>query len=193
MFSALIAAIIVAASAATLYRVSSSQKQLPPPEPDDQPDIGPRTVEQLRINDVIEIDLIDFVVVGLFEFEEDGHSWKTAQISDGTNEQFLTIGISRAGKPKFRLTRPVKIDVAPYPPTTLLVENNPVELSKKGTATVRMRGNAARGGNTSGRCRYWLYGNIEGDTIIAEQWGEDFIVYSGKIVDGTSIEFMQAS
>ena len=62
-----------------------------------------RGVAELRVDDVLTIDGKDFLVEGMINYDEDGHRWIGARVVDGSDVQWLVVGIERAGTGAMRL------------------------------------------------------------------------------------------
>jgi Domain of unknown function (DUF4178) len=161
-----------------------------------------RTISDLRVDDVLTMDGRDFICEGLISYDEDGHRWKGSRVVDGTDVQWLVIGLERAASTSTRLLK--QDDSTPitgYPPEAMVIGETRYVLDKRGAATCSLFGDigglgALKKGRPEGhveRCRWWLYSAPGDDTLLVEQWGSDYRVLRGKkIVDGT-IELIPGS
>ncbi|MEO8700650.1 MAG: DUF4178 domain-containing protein [Kofleriaceae bacterium] len=161
-----------------------------------------RTISDLRVDDVLTMDGRDFICEGMISYDEDGHRWKGSRVVDGTDVQWLVIGLERASSSSTRLLK--QDDSTPitgYPPEAIVVGEVRYVLDKRGAATCSLFGDigglgALKKGRPEGhveRCRWWLYSAPGDDTLLVEQWGSDYRVLRGKkIVDGT-IELIPGS
>lgn len=153
-----------------------------------------RTVRDLRVDDVLTIDGKDFLCEGLIAYDEDGHRWSAGRVVDGTDVQWLVVGIERVGSGATRLL--AQDDTHPitgYPPEAIVIGEVRYVLDKRGAATCHLHGDIGPLGDLKKdrpaghveRCRWWLYSAPGDDTLLVEQWGADYRVLRGKkIVDG---------
>ncbi|HEY1555296.1 MAG TPA: DUF4178 domain-containing protein [Kofleriaceae bacterium] len=161
-----------------------------------------RTIRDLRVDDVVTIDGRDFLCEGLVSYDEDGHRWLGGRVVDGSDVRWLVIGIERTGAGAMRLLGDdTSTPITGYPPEAIVIGEHRYALDKRGTATCELRGDlAGLGGGAKDRpaahverCRWWLYNAPGEDTLLVEQWGEDFRVLLGKKVGEGTVELMQAS
>jgi hypothetical protein len=161
-----------------------------------------RTIRDLRVDDVLQMDGKDFLVEGLIAYDEDGHRWSGARIVDGKDVSWLVIGLERASASSVRLLQEdTETAISGYPPEAIVVGEVRYAMDKRGTATCSLFGDvgslaALKAGRPEGhveRCRWWLYNAPGDDTLIVEQWGADYRVLRGKkAVEGT-IELIPGS
>lgn len=161
-----------------------------------------RSVRDLRVDDVLTMDGKDFLVEGVISYDEDGHRWLGGRIVDGTDVQWLLIGLERASASSTRVLRQDDAHpIAGYPPEALVIGEVRYVLDKRGAATCQLFGDigglgALKKDRPEGhveRCRWWLYSAPGDDTLLVEQWGSDYRVLRGKkVVDGT-IELIPGS
>ncbi len=161
-----------------------------------------RTVRDLRVDDVLTMDGKDFLCEGLIAYDEDGHRWSSARVVDGSDVQWLLVGIERAGGGAMRLL--VQDDaqsISGYPPEALVIGEVRYVLDKRGAATCQLHGDVGTLGDLkknrpSGhveRCRWWLYGAPGEDTLMIEQWGADYRVLRGKKIGEGTMELIPGS
>jgi hypothetical protein len=207
----LVALLIVVGGSAGIAAVIAYQrrKQLGTgrPEPKALPGAGDklleRTIRDLKVGDVLTMDGKDFLVEGTVGYDEDGHRWLGGRIVDGSDVQWLVVGMERAGAAPVRLLRQdTETEVAGYPPEALVIADIRYALDKRGTATCKLAGDVGNlgGGKTAGRpeghverCRWWLYNGAGDDTLILEQWGSDFRLLRGKKVAADTIDLIPGS
>jgi Domain of unknown function (DUF4178) len=161
-----------------------------------------RGVGDLRVDDVLTIDGKDFLVEGMINYDEDGHRWSSARVVDGTDVQWLLVGIERVGGSSTRLlAQDDATQIAGYPPEVLVIGEVRYALDKRGAATCALHGDlgslgALKKDRPDGhveRARWWLYSAPGDDTLLLEQWGSDYRVLRGKkVVEGT-IELIPGS
>lgn len=161
-----------------------------------------RTVRDLRVNDILTIDGRDFLAEGLLSYDEDGHRWTAGRVVDNKDVRWLVIGIERAGAGATRLMSQDETTVITgYPPEAIVVGEVRFALDKRGAATCKLEGDVGPLGDMKKnrpdvhveRCRWWLYAAPGDDTLLVEQFGQDYRVLRGKkVVDGT-IELMPGS
>jgi hypothetical protein len=161
-----------------------------------------RTVQDLRVNDVLTIDGRDFICEGVIHYDEDGHRWVAGRVVDNKDIRWVMVGLERTGSSATRLLAlDEQTQIAGYPPEALVIGETRFTLDKRGTATCSLKGDVgALGGLTKDRpeghterCRWWLYSAPGEDTIVIEQWGADFRVLKGKKVGDATIELMPGS
>jgi hypothetical protein len=159
-----------------------------------------RTIADLRVGDILTYEGKDFLVEGVVEYDEDGHRWNAGRMVDGDVKHWAVIGMERGGAFIIRLMREdTSVDVEGYPPETLLVGEARFSLDKRGAATATMKGDTglgrpnSEGLETSERCRWWLYDTPGEDTLIVEQWGNEFRVLRGAKVEREAIDMMPGS
>jgi hypothetical protein len=161
-----------------------------------------RTVRDLRVDDVLTIDGKDFLVEGMINYDEDGHRWTGARVVDGSDVQWLVVGIERAGAGSMRLlAQDDATQIAGYPPEVLVIGEVRYALDKRGAATCALHGDlgplgALKKDRPDGhveRARWWLYSAPGDDTLLLEQWGSDYRVLRGKKVGESTLELIPGS
>jgi len=156
-----------------------------------------RTIRNLRVGDVLTIDGRDFLVEGTIGYDEDGHRWTGARVVDGADCRWLVVGIERVGSSPVRLlTHDAENEVSGYPPETIVIGEQRYALEKRGTATCKLSGDLGTlgaGGDKVARCRWWLYNGAGDDTLVLEQWGDDFRTLRGKRVAPATIDLIPGS
>lgn len=160
-----------------------------------------RTLRDLRVNDVVTMDGRDYVCEGLVAYDEDGHRWCGGRLVDGTESHWLVMGIERTGSGTPRLMATDSTQITGYPPEALVIGEVRYTLDKRGTATCKLSGDVGglgglkkdRPENHVERCRWWLYSAPGDDSMIVEQWGDDYRVLRGKKVDGGTIDLIPGS
>lgn len=209
MFTGLLIAILIVAGAATVIAggvvLAQRKRQLPggsnplalPSGSDDQ--LLERTIRDLRPGDVLTYEGKDFLVEGVISYDEDGHRWSAGRIVDGNDTRWMVVGMERGGAFIVRVAQVIDFEIEGYPPETLHVGDDRFVQDKKGTATARMAGDTGMGGNNAGgmdtvmRCRWWLYDRPGDDTLVVEQWSDEFRVLRGKKVNPALIDLMPGS
>ncbi|MEZ4362021.1 MAG: DUF4178 domain-containing protein [Kofleriaceae bacterium] len=160
-----------------------------------------RTLRDLRIHDVVTMDGNDYLCEGVVSYDEDGHRWCGARLVDGAVSHWLIVGIERTGATTPRLCAIDSMSVSGYPPEAMVVGELRYTLDKRGTATCKLAGDVGdlgglkkdRPENHVERCRWWLYSAPGDDSMIIEQWGEDYRVLRGKKIDGSTIDLIPGS
>ena len=161
-----------------------------------------RTVRDLRVDDVLTIDGKDFLVEGMISYDEDGHRWIAGRIVDGGDVKWLLIGIERAAASSTRLlAQDSTTPLTGYPPEALVIGETRYVLDKRGAATCSLYGDvgglgAMKKDRPEGhveRCRWWLYNATGDDTLIVEQWGQDYRMLRGKKVGDGTVELIPGS
>ncbi len=208
MFTALIITLLVVAGAATavgaglaLGRRQRALEGRPAPKALPGASMIERGLRELRVGDVVTYDGKDFLVEGVLGYDEDGHTWIGGKLTDGADARWMIIGIERLGQLQARmLTEDSQLELAGYPPETILAENKRYNLEKRGTATVRLSGEIGTlaGAKTTRpdtveRCRWWLYNGTDDDTLIVEQWGGEYRALRGKIAPADHLDLIPGS
>jgi hypothetical protein len=160
-----------------------------------------RTLRELRVNDVVTIDGRDYLCEGVVSYDEDGHRWVAGYIVDGAEKYWLLIGIERTGASTPRLLSTDATPVSGYPPEAMVVGEQRFSLDKRGTATCKLAGDVGGLANLKKdrpdghveRCRWWLYSAPGDDSMIIEQWGDDYRTLRGKKIDGATIDLIPGS
>jgi hypothetical protein len=161
-----------------------------------------RTVRDLRVGDVLTIDGRDFICEGLIEYDEDGHRWLAGRCVDARDVRWVLVGLERTGSSASRLlTQDETTQISGYPPEALVIGDLRYAIDKRGTATCQLRGdvgplgamNKDRPEGHTERCRWWLYSAPGDDTMVVEQWGQDYRVLRGKKVGDATIDLMPGS
>jgi hypothetical protein len=160
-----------------------------------------RTLRDLRVNDVITMDGRDYVCEGMVNYDEDGHRWGGGRVVDGADSRWLIIGIERTGAGTPRCLTVDATPITGYPPEALVIGELKYSLEKRGTATCKLAGDVGGLGNLKKdrpdnhveRCRWWLYNAPGDDTMLIEQWGDDYRVLRGKKVDAGTIDLIPGS
>ena len=154
-----------------------------------------RTIRDLRVDDVLIMDSKDFLCEGLISYDEDGHKWVAGRVVDAGVVHWLVMGIERASSNSTRMMQ--QDDSTPitgYPPEAIVIGDIRYVLDKRGAATCQLTGDVGglaglkkdRPAGHVERCRWWLYGAPGEDTLLVEQWGNDYRVLRGKkVVEGT--------
>jgi hypothetical protein len=123
-------------------------------------------------------------------------------VVDGSNVQWLIVGIERAGSGALRLlTQDDATQISGYPPEVLVIGELRYALDKRGAATCGLRGDlgplgALKKDRPDGhveRVRWWLYSAPGDDTLLLEQWGSDYRVLRGKKVGDSTLELIPGS
>ena len=210
MFTGLLIAILIVAGAATAVAAGvvvaqrkrhqlsgSSQLALPGGSGDK---LLERTIRDLRTGDILTFEGKDFLVEGVISYDEDGHRWSAGRIVDGNDKRWMVVGMERGGSLIVRVAQVIDLEIEGYPPEALHVGEDRFVQDKKGTATARCSGDTGMGGtgNAGGmdtvmRCRWWLYDRPGDDTLIVEQWSDEFRVLRGKKVNPALIDLMPGS
>lgn len=161
-----------------------------------------RTVRDLRVDDVLTMDGRDFLVEGLIAYDEDGHRWTGARIVDGSDVQWLVVGLDRASASSIRvLARDDSAPITGYPPEAQVIGEVRYALDKRGAATCQLFGDLGGLGGMQKdrpeghveRCRWWLYSAPGDDTVLVEQWGSDYRTLRGKKVGDGVVELIPGS
>ncbi len=154
-----------------------------------------RSLNELRVGDIVQYDHRDFLVEGVVDYDEDGHKWVGARMIDGADVFWLVVGMERiASKTSIRLLDIDRdLDINGYPPEVLLAGGKRYTLDKRGSASGRFHGDVGelpkdRGkgaGKTVERCRWWRYEGTGEDTLLIEQWAGEYRVLRGeRLIDG---------
>lgn len=159
-----------------------------------------RTISDLRVGDVLTYEGRDFLVEGVVQYDEDGHRWNAGRMVDGDDKHWVVVGLERGGAFVIRLMREDEsVNIEGYPPEVLLVGETRFALDKRGAATATMKGDTGLGRpnsdgmETAERCRWWLYDTPGQETLIVEQWGNEFRVLRGTKLERDAVDLMPGS
>jgi hypothetical protein len=212
MFTALLIAILIIAGAATvvgggllwsaqrrkaLERGASAPRLLG----SDGPRLLERGIRDMRPGDVVQQGGRDWVVEGVLHYDEDGHRWVTGRLIDVQDTRWMVVGMDRIGSTSVRVMQSEEsVDLGGYPPEALEVGGKRYQLERRGTATVKIVGDAGAvpGGKDLApesvlRCRWWRYQAAGPDCLLVEQWGGDFRVLRGVTVPDDDVDLMPGS
>jgi hypothetical protein len=160
-----------------------------------------RGLRELKAGDVVTLDGNDYLCEGVIQYDEDGHRWVGGRLVDNTDVRWCVVGLERVGNEQIRILQQDATEISGYPPEALVIGEVRYALDKRGTATCRVSGDlgnllGARAGKLDGaveRCRWWLYSAPGDDTVVLEQWGQDYRVLKGKKVAAGTIELIPGS
>jgi hypothetical protein len=187
----------MAAGGFVAYRVGKARgrKQLAPP--------ATRTIERglkdVRVDDVLQYSGRDWLVEGVIEYEEDGHRWRAARMSDSPDERWCMVGLERQGEMTVRvLALAGDMELSAYPPDVIQREGVSFKMTQRGTATAHLNGNlgvlkAPMGAGKVGRCRWWRYEAVGDKTLIIEQWGDVYRALVGTFVPRDDVDLLSGS
>ncbi len=195
MLWVLILLVVVLAGGLAGYRLSRQRRPaLPAP---DATALLERTIKDVRPNDIVQHDGKDYLVEGVVQYDEDGHTWRCARMVDAGVEKWLLVGLERGGVLTVRILVPASLEVTGYPPETLDVGGVSHKLDKRGTATATFQGELpglpGAGDGASSRCRWWKYQAAGDKVLLVEQWGDFYRALAGETVKPDDIELLAAS
>ncbi|HLU66025.1 MAG TPA: DUF4178 domain-containing protein [Kofleriaceae bacterium] len=214
MFTALLIAVLIIAGATTVVGgglVWQHQRRRALERAGSEPKLlgsgsgGSRVIErgprQMRPGDIIQHDGRDWLVEGVVHYDEDGHRWLAGRLVDVKETRWLVAGMDRAGQGALLLLEPdPSIEVGSYPPEAIAAGERRYLLERRGTATVRIEGDAGGlpaappgGPPTVLRCRWWRYAAAGDARILVEQWGQDFRTLRGAELGAGAVELMPGS
>lgn len=214
MFTALLIAVLIVAGATTVIggglvfahqRRRALERGSDPKLLGSGDDGGLRSVErgprEMRPGDIMQHGGRDWLVEGVLHYDEDGHRWVAGRLVDVDEVRWLVIGMDRAGATGARLLADDReIEVGGYPPDVLVVGDKRYPLERRGTATVKISGDAGAilgardlAPESVLRCRWWRYQAAGPDTILVEQWGGDFRTLRGAAVSDGDLDLMPGS
>lgn len=173
------------------------RKALPP---NDQ-QLLERGITDIRTNDVVQYMNDDWLVEGVFIFEEDGHKWRIAHMMDGGKTFWLLVGVDKTPGVNVRLLEQARdLGFEGYPPDAINYEDLKYTLSRKGTASAKLSGDvgAIPGSpdlqtTSSLRCRWWLYEAAGQNCLLIEQWGETYRHLKGQKLSPDALDLLPAS
>lgn len=160
-----------------------------------------RGIADLRAGDVIQTDGRDFLVEGLIRYDEAGRQWLAGRLIDGRDVRWLVVALERTGAAATLYELERDFELSGYPPEVLEVGGQRYRFDKRGTATARLFGEVGPLGASQGaldpasvhRCRWWLYRTAGDDSLLVEQWGDDYRVLRGRRVSDADLEMMPGS
>ncbi|MBT8492356.1 MAG: DUF4178 domain-containing protein [Deltaproteobacteria bacterium] len=213
MFTALLIAILIVTGAATVVGgglvlaaarrrelgAGEAPKQLPAAP---QSKSGERGFRELRVGDIVQHENEDYLVEGVINFDEDGHRWLGARLTDGENDRWLYVGMERMGSASKRfLDIDDNLELSGFPPEKITIGGTRYALEKRGAATTRLSGDVGSLPGIEGlspesvfRCRWWRYQGAGSATMVVEQWSGEFRALRGSELTSTdAIEMMPGS
>jgi hypothetical protein len=160
-----------------------------------------RTIRDVRVDDVVQHDGTDYLVEGIIQYDEDGHTWRAVRVVDGGKVKWLLIGLERGPVLTVRwLTAATDLELTAYPPDTIERANVTYKQAQRGTATVSVQGNVSDVPGTKGlaagaalRCRWWRYSAAGEKALLVEQWGDSYRALAGETVPTDDVELLAAS
>lgn len=162
-----------------------------------------RTVNDLRVGDIIQHDGRDYLVECVVAYDEDGHRWSAGRLVDGKDVLWLVAGMERLGsKDSIRLlVTDSDMELSGYPPETLVRDDVRFNLETRGTASAKFAGDVGklpgkRGDpslDTVERCRWWRYESVGDDSLIIEQWSGEYRAMRGKRISRELVEMIPGS
>jgi len=209
MFTALLIAILIVTGAATvvgggLVLAAARRRELaaaPAPKQLGGESEGNRGFRDLRVGDIVQYEGEDYLVEGVISFDEDGHRWIGARLSDGKTTRWLYVGMERMGSDSKRfLDVDSDLEITGFPPEAISIGPARYRLDKRGTATAKISGDVGGLPGTEGlgkesvfRCRWWRYESAGGLTMVLEEWSGEFRALRGRELGVTDIEMMPGS
>jgi len=144
-----------------------------------KPKAQKHTLKNLRVDDTVSYDLMDYTVVGLIKYEDSGYKWIAYRL-EGQGER-IWLAVEQDETLEISIFRPIEMHIGNRPPNRLNYDNRTFYLDEAGTATVTMvEGDA--GANPGQRVKYWEYID-EGDYALSiEQWGSELEVCYGYYI-----------
>jgi hypothetical protein len=161
-----------------------------------------RTLRDVTVDDVLQQGGRDWLVEGLVQYDEDGHTWRAARVIDAADERWFLIGLERQSDLTVRMLTVVKgLELTGYPPDTLVVDSVSYKLSQRGTATTTTAGalgdipisKVAGSEGKVGRCRWWRYAAAGDKTLIVEQWGDIYRAMTGALIAPADVDLLAGS
>jgi hypothetical protein len=153
------------------------------------------------VDDVVQHGGRDYLIEGVIQYEEDGHTWRAARATDGSAERWFLVGLERNAGLTLRLLAPAQgLELTGYPPETLHHAEVTYKMAQRGTATASMQGQVGSlpGGKGTlpgsvSRCRWWRYQAAGEKCLLVEQWGETYRALAGEPVPPDDVELLAAS
>ncbi|MFQ5856016.1 MAG: DUF4178 domain-containing protein [Anaerolineae bacterium] len=141
-----------------------------------------QALANLKVNDALTYDNIDYIVVAKVTYDVQGDVAYTYKLEDTDTDRWLRAG--PAGD-EVGLFDVVDDDVPAPSAGTVEVAGESFQQIDRGQATAYIVG---PGGRREGVADYWLYASEGGDRLWIEQWGEDLRVHRGQPVDPDQIK-----
>ena len=211
MFTALLIAMLIVAGATTVIggglvwqhqrrralERAAEPRQLPAASA--RPHALERGPREMRPGDIAQLEGRDWVVEAVLHYDEDGHRWATGRLVDVSEVRWLVAGMDRAGASALMLLADdTSIEIGSYPPEAIVQAERRYALERRGTATVRIEGDAgplpgAVDARSVQRCRWWRYSAAGDGRVLVEQWGSDFRTLRGTALPDGALELMPGS
>ncbi len=141
-----------------------------------------QALADLKVDDALTYDGVDYVVVAKITYDVRGTMWYAYQIEDGSTERWLRVGAAGEG---VALLERVGEEVAIPPDETLSLAGESFQRLTEGQAKAYVLG---PGGRREGMAEYWLYASDAGTRLWIERWGTDVRVHRGTLVDVDQIK-----
>lgn len=160
-----------------------------------------RTLKDVRVDDVVQLDGRDWLVEGVVQYDEDGHTWRAARTLDTPDERWFVVGMERQSEMTIRFLAVLKdLEITGYPPEALDYGGVSYKLAQRGTATTTVTGALGdipiakvAGTGKVARCRWWRYAAAGDKTLLVEQWGDTYRALSGTLTAPDAIDLLAGS
>jgi hypothetical protein len=159
-----------------------------------------RTVKDVRVDDIVQHAGRDWLVEGIVQYDEDGHTWRAARAVDAPDERWWVVALERTGPATIRVMTRADLALTGYPPESISHAGVDYRLAQRGTASAVLSGQLtgvpgvpAAVKALSLRCRWWRYGAAGEKTLLVEQWGEEYRALVGELVKVEDVDLLSAS
>ena len=149
---------------------------------------GPKSVRNLKVNDIVSYMGQDFIVEGKLVFDEDGDKWYEYMLVDGSDVRWLSV--EEDDMLELGLYQVVK-DLPLMQNPREFLEYNGVRFRLEEHGAARMRREGRTAGRTATNCRYWDYQAGDGEILLSvEQWGQSYEVSLGRKIDEAAVDIL---
>lgn len=141
-----------------------------------------QALNDLKVNDALTYDDVDYVVVAKVTYDVRGGLAYAYQLEDTDTERWLRVGPAMDNAALFDV---VDFVVSAPPAQVLEVAGESFQQTGEGQAKAYILG---PGGRREGVVDYWLFASDTGEQLWVEEWGEEVRVHRGEAVDVDQIK-----
>ena len=142
-------------------------------------DDGTRTVQNIRLRDIVSYLGQDFIVEGVLRYDDDGWPWVTYMLVDGEDVRWLSV--EEDDKLEVSLWEEIDKPFGGDPPEFVEVRGIRFRMVEKGKARVTQEGETGKRQGLS--VRYYDYESDGDEMLSVETWGSDTEVSFGYEID----------
>lgn len=158
----------------------------------------PRTVQNLRANDIVTYAGRDYIVAHKYIYEEAGVRWFSYELKDADQTIYLAVGPDPQAEGGLAIYRRQILAVEDPPPREIRFQGQSYVLTEQGEALVREERPPERAENTGFFApqvvAYWGYTATDQTSYLSiERWGNVLEVSIGEPVTSAELDFLAGS